>query len=403
MSRLRRVLLWTGGVVLVLVLLLAAFVVWTVRRSFPTAEGSLRLGGLEAPVTVLRDEWGIPHLYGDSLSDLVRAEGFVHAQDRFWEMGVRRHVTAGRLSELFGESQLETDAFIRTLGWRRVAAAELALVADDTLRLLDDYAAGVNAYLEQRSRAGLSLEYAILGLTNGGYEPEPWTPADSLAWLKAMAWDLRSNLESEIERALLSAHLPRERIEELYPPYPYDRHPTILSGGQVVEGSYLPAGDTSGSGLGSNAWAVSGERSASGGALLANDPHLEPSQPGIWYQLGLHCTERSEQCPLDLVGFSFSGIPGVVIGKNDRIAWGFTNLASDVTDLYVEQVEGERYLFDGEWRDLDIRGRLPPCSRSRRRTCCTPTWTATSATRLPVATRPCRGTRRSLPGRGLDR
>ncbi|MDX1658442.1 MAG: penicillin acylase family protein [Nitriliruptorales bacterium] len=354
MSRRRTILRWSLVVVIVVVLVLGALGVWTVRRSFPTTSGTLEVPVLDASVTVLRDGWGVPHLYGDSLADLARAQGFVHAQDRFWEMDVRRHVTAGRLSELFGESQLDTDRFIRTLGWRRVAEAELELLSAETRAFLEHYAEGVNAYLNERSGAEVSLEYAVLGLTNRGYEIEPWQPADSLAWLKAMAWDLRSNMESEIERALFSAALPIARIEELYPSYPYDRHPTILSGGEVVDGAYVPSGDTSGSGIGSNSWAISGDRTVSGSAMIANDPHLPPSLPGIWYQIGLHCTEVSEACPLDVVGFSFSGLPGIVIGRNDRIAWAFTNLAADVTDLYVERVEGDRYLLDGQWRDLEI-------------------------------------------------
>ncbi|MDX1619698.1 MAG: penicillin acylase family protein, partial [Nitriliruptorales bacterium] len=353
MGRLRRTLQWAVIGLIVLLIAGAVFVVWTVRRSFPTTAGTIEVEVLDQPVTVLRDEWGIPHVYADSMDDLARGQGFVHAQDRFWEMDVRRHVTAGRLSEMFGESQLDTDRFIRTLGWRRVAEQEYELLSEETRTFLERYAEGVNAYLADRSGAELSFEYAVLGLTNSGYEPEPWGPVDSLAWLKAMAWDLRSNLESEIERSLLTAHLDLRTIDELYPSYPYDRHPTILSGGEVTDGTYVPSGDVSGSGLGSNSWAVSGKHTATGGAMLANDPHLEPSLPGIWYQMGLHCRNPSEACPLDAVGYTFSGVPGIIIGHNDRIAWGFTNLASDVTDLYVEKIDGDQYLFEGEWRDLE--------------------------------------------------
>ena len=358
MARLRRVLGWVVAVLAVLAVLAAGVGVWTVRRSFPQVDGELVLPGLAAPVTVHRDAWGVPHLYGSSMQDLVLAQGYVHAQDRFWEMDVRRHVTAGRLAELFGESQLETDRFLRTLGWRRVAEQELALLSEQTRTLLEAYADGVNAHLEDRAGAALSLEYAVLGLTNGGYEPEPWEPADSLAWLKAMAWDLRADMEDEVARARLTSLHPVERIEELYPPVP-DDHPPILEAAELADPVVAAAGlgvqRPGGSGLGSNSWVVGPEHTATGGALLANDPHLPASQPGIWHQVGLHCAPSGAACPLDVVGFSLSSVPGIVIGHNDRIAWGFTNLASDVTDLYVEEVDGDRYRFEGAWRDLEVR------------------------------------------------
>ena len=198
----------------------AVYGTWTVRRSFPAYEGELAVAGLDGNVTVHRDAYGIPQIYADSAEDLLTAQGYVHAQDRFWEMDFRRHVTSGRLAELFGEDQVERDTFLRTLGWRRVAEQELAILSPDTRRWLQAYADGVNAYLEQRDGAELSLEYAVLGLTGISATPEPWTPADSVAWLKAMAWDLRGNMQTEIARAHMAATLPVERIEELYPPYP---------------------------------------------------------------------------------------------------------------------------------------------------------------------------------------
>ncbi|RWZ64790.1 penicillin acylase family protein [Labedella populi] len=366
---------------------------WTVQRSFPQTEGEIHLDGLEAPVTVTRDDAGIPQLEADSALDLFAAQGFVHAQDRFWEMDFRRHVTSGRLAELFGESQVETDAFVRTLGWRTVAEEEVAALDDVSRSYYEAYARGVNAYLDSRSGADLSLEYAVLGLQNPGYTPEPWSPADSVAWLKAMAWDLRSNLEDEIERALLTTALEPERLAELYPPYPYEEHPTITGG--AVEGSEVrqlqSAGDPTpddgeaasgpltedaaealttvrsalrglpellgqaGTDIGSNAWVVSGEHTASGEPLLANDPHLGPALPSIWYQMGLRCATVSEACPFDVAGFTFSGLPGVIIGHNDRIAWGFTNLGPDVADLYIERVVGDESELDGALRPLDVR------------------------------------------------
>jgi penicillin amidase len=370
-----------GLLVLLLVLSVAggAFVSFTVRRSFPQLSGSAELRGLGAPVTVQRDAHGVPQIWADSAEDLFRAQGFVHAQDRFWEMDFRRHVTAGRLAELFGPDQVDTDEFVRTLGWRRVARQELELLDPQTLAWLQAYAEGVNAWLEGRSGAELSLEHGLLALTNRSYRVERWSPVDSVSWLKAMAWDLRSNLDDELTRARLGESLPRERVDELFPAYPYDEHPTILGGDTA---SSTAAGAASrvpreaatvlrgvarsvdrlptllgpqGPGLGSNSWVVSGEHTASGMPLLANDPHLGPALPSIWTQMGLHCRTVSAACPFDVAGFTFSGMPGVVIGHNADIAWGFTNLAPDVADLVLEKVDGDSYEYEGKPADLAVR------------------------------------------------
>ncbi len=169
-------------------------------------------------MSVLRDEHGIPQIYADNADDLFKAEGFVHAQDRFFEMDLRRHITAGRLSELVGEGGLETDRVIRTLGWRRVAEAELPTLKPETRRYLQAYADGVNAYIRaQGSPSKMSLEYVVLGQKVKDYRVEDWTPADSLAWLKAMAWDLRGDYSAELMRARLAGSMSIAHINELYP------------------------------------------------------------------------------------------------------------------------------------------------------------------------------------------
>ena len=346
----------------------------TVRASFPQVSGELQIDGLSAPVTVLRDANGIPQLYADTAEDLFRAQGYVQAQDRFWEMDVRRHLTAGRLSEMFGADQVETDAFLRTLGWHDVAQQEWdEQLSNETKDYLQAYTDGVNAYLDSHSGAELSVEYAALGFVND-YSPEHWSPVDSVAWLKAMAWDLRGNMQDEIDRALMAQRLSPEEIEELYPAYPYDRNDPIIT--EQGDGTgYIPPADADpalqgastqlgslseildelptllgpeGSGIGSNSWVVSGRYTTTGMPLLANDPHLAPSLPGIWYQMGLHCNELSERCPFDVAGFTFSGMPGVIIGHNQSIAWGMTNLGADVTDLRLEKLENGSALLDGE-------------------------------------------------------
>src|SRR5690606_6512380 len=212
---------------IVLALIAASFVTWTVQRSFPTLDGTVSVEGLNSDVTVDRDVKGVPTIVADTTDDLFFAQGYVHAQDRFWEMDFRRHVTSGRLAELFGESQIGTDSFIRTLGWRGTAEAELSLLEPEVLGYYEAYADGVNAYLADHSGADVSLEYAVLGLQTD-YEIEPWEPADSVAWLKAMAWDLRSNVETETERALRAQNHTAEEIAALYPTYPFDANPIIV-------------------------------------------------------------------------------------------------------------------------------------------------------------------------------
>ncbi|MFW5469077.1 penicillin acylase family protein [Knoellia sp. CPCC 206435] len=397
----RRVTLTVVGILTVAALVLSVVGVSVVRRSFPQTEGEIDVPGLGARVDVMRDDRGVPQIYGDSISDIARAQGYVHAQDRFFEMDMRRHITAGRLAELVGEAGLETDKVIRTMGWRRVAEAELPTLAPATRTYLQAYADGVNAYLRGRSPAQASLEYVVLGTTVDDYRIEDWTPADSIAWLKAMAWDLRGDYSDELARARLSSRVTAGQIAEIYPPYDLTRQP-ILSGedwapapppsqqsssavpsalravaprpsaedaaaalaSPSAQEAYAAVGRAlsavpqllgRGQGIGSNSWVVGPDMSATGKPLLANDPHLSPGIPGIWYQVGLHCRTKSAACPLAVSGFSFAGVPGVVIGHNDRIAWGFTNLSPDVSDFYLERLEGDRALRGDTWEPMETR------------------------------------------------
>ncbi|MFC1413842.1 penicillin acylase family protein [Streptacidiphilus sp. N1-12] len=375
----------------------------TVKSSFPQTTGTIQLKGLSGPVTVIRDGKGIPQIYANTPADLFMAQGFVQAQDRFWQMDVDRHITSGTLSSMFGKSQVQTDTFIQTMGWRQVAQTEYdTKLSATTKQYLQAFSAGVNTWLGQHpGGAGASLEYGLLGVAYGGYKPAPWTPVDSVSWLKAMAWDLSGNMQQEVDRSLLSQSLSTQQIAQLYPSYPYATSPTILKTGTVgSDGTYTPAaGDgtsgqgtgtgggggttgtnasyrssgtvqglnqaatqlaanidsipamlgTPGQGIGSNSWVVSGEHTTTGEPLLANDPHLGPGLPSIWYQMGLHCNTVSAACPYDVTGYTFAGMPGVVIGHNQSISWGFTNLGADVQDLYLEQVTSpDTYLLDGK-------------------------------------------------------
>ncbi|MFE6619482.1 penicillin acylase family protein [Streptomyces sp. NPDC057740] len=385
-------------IVLVLVLALVGGVgyggywsISTVRASFPQTTGSLTLPGLSGPVDVKRDDYGIPQIYASSDADLFMAQGYVQAQDRFYEMDVRRHMTSGRLSEMFGESQVDNDEFLRTLGWDRVAKEEYdKTLSASTKKYLQAYAQGVNAYLDGKDNKDISLEYAALGFTND-YKPEKWTPVDSLAWLKAMAWDLRGNMQDEIDRALMTSRLGPKQIQDLYPAYPYGRNKTIVQTGQYddLTRTFQQSGATSsagssgtgtgaasgsgtsglqsqlaglqdvlddlptavgvnGNGIGSNSWVVEGKYTITGKPLLANDPHLSAALPSVWYQMGLHCRAVSSKCQYDVSGYTFAGMPGVIIGHNQNIAWGMTNSGVDVTDLYLEKLSGDGYQLDGK-------------------------------------------------------
>ena len=376
MRWLKRILVF----LLVVVLALGVFGFWTVRRSFPTVQGELAIRGLSEPVTVIRDDWGIAHIYATNSHDLFFAQGYTHAQERFWQMDFQRHIGAARLSEIFGESQFETDKFLRSLGLVELAQYEYANGSDELVATLDAYAAGVNAYLADHSGAEISLEYAILPLINSGYEIEPWSPTDTLTWAKMMSWELSGNMDDEIARTVLSATLPLEQIEKLWPPYPED-HPVIVESDQVDararttiqlpdaaieavrsvgEGVELVSALTGGGfeGVGSNNWAVSGDMTGTGMPILANDTHLGIQMPSIWFQQGLHCVGNDPECDTDVVGFMFVGAPGVVIGHNDRIAWGVTTEAADTQDLFVEKVNPDnpnQYEVDGEWVDFEVR------------------------------------------------
>ncbi len=378
-SRRARTLLLVVCVLIALAVLLGLLGVQTVRRSFPQTAGTLQILGLEHPVEVFRDAMGVPSIYALTMHDLMMAQGFVQAQDRFWQMDASRHIGAGRLSEMFGEGQVETDLFLRTLGWERVAQQEWDVMDGDKRAYLEDYAEGVNAYLAQRSGSALSLEYAVLGLINSGYQTEPWTPIDTITWGKVMAWDLGGNMTTEISLSILDKELDPEVVALLYPPYPAD-HPIITEPSGAVAGMgsspALPEGawpllstvnarvhglssllDADLEGIGSNNWVIAGSRTTTGGPLLANDMHLGIQMPSIWYEMGLHCQPVTDECPLDVVGFTFPGVPAVVVGHNASIAWGVTNGGPDVQDLYIEKVNPEnpnQYEVNGQWVDMNL-------------------------------------------------
>ncbi len=420
---LRRILVPALAVFVVVAVAASVLAVGVTRRSFPQTDGEVTLSSLQGQVDVLRDAQGVPHIYADTSADLFRAQGFVAAQDRFFQMDMRRHITAGRLSELVGSGAVQTDTVIRTMGWRRVAEEELGILDPATRQYLQAYSAGVNDYLADKSRTQIALEYVVLGQSVPLGPIEKWDEVDSLAWLKAMAWDLRGNYEDELARARLAGSVTSRQLDDLYPDYPFDINAPILSSDEwepgpeaadaltvpapliegpapLIEGpgssddrpsedSNGPTDDVSspsenasaiegpsaevaygqtlsvldeipqliadGQGVGSNSWVVSGEHTKSGKPLLANDPHIGVTQPSVWSQVGLHCRDLSDACPFDVTGFTFAGMPGVIIGHNQDITWGFTNLDPDVTDFYLEDTTGDSYLRDDEMVPLTTR------------------------------------------------
>lgn len=406
-----RTALLVVAVVLVVALLFAAVTtVVLVRRPLPGYGGEAEMEGLRGEVEIVRDALGIPQIYADDARDLFRAQGYVHAQDRFFDMDYRRRVASGRLAELTGRADdaLASDAVARTLGWRRAAEEELDVLSPQTREYLEAYASGVNDYIDGREASRLALEYTVLGLTSDLGEIEPWSEVDSLVWLKALSWDLSRSFELELERSAVYQIVEDVNlVEELFPPYPEDRHATVIgpeddgrvqrseagavapSGGAGAAVPSEPSGSAwragvpdvlaaragealvadvtaavqavpsivgTGAGLGSNAWAVSGDRTASGAPLLAVDPHMAPSVPGVWYQGGLHCRTVSEECPFDVTGLGVAGVPGIFMGHNADVAWGLTSLPADVSDIFLERVfDNGTYLRDGQRVPLEER------------------------------------------------
>jgi penicillin amidase len=360
----KRALIILGLLLLVLVVAVGGWFYWMTRHPWPQIDGTLQVSGLQAPVDIVRDPWGVPHVYAQNTHDLFFAQGYAHAQDRFYQMEFSRRIGQGRLSEMLGDAALEQDEFIRTIGWWRTAQEEASRLEGEARVALEAYAEGVNAYVE-RHRDALALEFAILRLTGTKVDIEPWTPAHTIAWGKVMAWDLGGNMRTEIWRAQVVAELGQETLAEWTPPYP-DDHPVIVPGGVAWE--QLPLQEAAalsdqafsfgrGEGIGSNNWVIAGDKTTTGAPLLANDMHLGIQMPSIWYEVGLHCQTLSDDCPYNVTGFSFPGTPGVIVGHNDRVGWGVTNLGPDVQDLYVERVNPanpRQYEVNGEWVDFEI-------------------------------------------------
>lgn len=332
-----RIAKWSGLTLAALLVAALTLAVWYVRAVDPQVAGTLAVPGIDRDVEVVRDREGVPHIFARSEADAMAALGFAHAQDRLWQMEAQRRIAAGRLSEVVGSGGLELDRFLRTIGIRRAAEAILGNVEPETRRLLEAYSRGVNAYLETRT-SPLPPEFLILGAP----APEPWSPVDSIAWSLMMALDLGANMNAELTRMRLAqAGWDMKRIGEFLPPYPGESWPELadftalyrsLGPAATASAQTIPALGFNQEGLGSNNWVMSGARTISGRPLLANDPHLGLAAPAVWYFARITSPEGT------VIGATLPGAPGVVLGRNERIAWGFTNTGPDVQDIYVEQV-----------------------------------------------------------------
>lgn len=364
-------------VILVVFVAGAALFIDTTRAPLPVVDGNLTVPGLTAQVQVLRDSHGVPHIYASNLHDLYFAQGFTQAQERWWQMEFFRHVARGAVQELTGrqESLLGTDIFLKTVGLYRAAERDYALLGDEGKVLMDAFTAGVNAYIGGRAADDLAMEYRLLGLTGVSITVQSWSPADSIAWGKVIAWQLTNTYQQELTRQLMLDALSSEMIADYFPDYPYDLHVTsvleddlpLMRTGLTMAGSVHAGEELSGlgwtsaaqdMGIGSNAWAATRAMTENGTAIFANDPHLSVMMPSIWFEVGLHCLPVTEDCPLDAVGFTFSPLPGIIAGHNGRIAWGITNLGGDLQDLYrlrINPANPLQYEWNGTWRDLTVR------------------------------------------------
>lgn len=333
---------------LVVVCAIAGFVF--LRASLPQIAGTLALPGLEQPVRVVRDAYGIPSITAENRHDLAMALGFVHAQDRLFQMDLQRRAGAGRLSEIFGPSALGTDRTMRTLGLYRFAEAGVGFASPEFRGVLEAYAAGVNAFVH--SGAALPIEFTLLG-----YRPQDWRAADSLVIGKLLALQLTGNYGTELLRARMAQMLTPAEIDELFPGYPEDGpvtlgHLAALTRDLPLDAmlAALPFGAEPQ--RASNNWVVDGAHSVTGKPLLANDPHLDYAQPLVWY------LARLEAPDVTLAGATVAGAPAMILGHNDHIAWGYTTTNADAEDLFVEEVDPEdpgRYRVPGGSAAFEVR------------------------------------------------
>lgn len=351
-----------AGLALALLFVLGAGCYLYLLSALPQTQGRIILSGPSAEIRIERDADGVPLITAQNDPDAAFGLGFVHAQERLFQMELQRRYGAGRLAEIFGPQALASDRQMRVLGLYRAAVAEIPFLSAEMSRSLNAYAAGVNAVVAGR-RGALPPEFLLLGFT-----PELWQPVDSLVWGKLMALQLGGNYRGELLRARMAETIPADDLAFLYPEYPRDA-PTTLA--QMIpiyrqlalDRLYEALPNIVGPHYASNNWVVDGQHSASGKPLLANDPHLAFTAPGFWYLARLTTPQHQ------IAGGTVAGVPLVVIGHNERIAWGFTTTTADVEDLFVEKLDpldAGRYLtpqgsepFKSRHETIAVRGAAP--------------------------------------------
>lgn len=343
-------LLW---IVLPFMFIVASILFW-LHGGLPQRHQVVDYQGLSQPVTVIRDKLGVPTIMANTDLDAFSVMGFVHAQDRLWQMEYKRRLAQGRLSEVFGKSKLDTDRYMRTLGLYDSAQQAIQHLPSSAITVLQAYSLGVNKWIETSSV--LPIEYMI-----AGFSPEPWTITDSLVQIKIMALNLGANYQDELTNQILIGQLGEDKFAMLTQ---QDTATSVINSLSRVDWvrSFASITDSSqkffeqeklgGEAVGSNAWVVSGEHTQSGAPLLANDPHLQHSLPTSFYIAHL----KGER--LDVKGATIAGLPVVIFGQNKFISWGGTNLAADTQDLYIEQLNtsnNNQYEVDEQWRNMSIQ------------------------------------------------
>lgn len=316
----------------------ALLAVWA-WSTLPKIDGEVKLAGPAGAVEIFRGENGVPHIFAGSANDAYFALGYVHAQDRLWQMEFTRRLGAGRLAEVIGESGLGPDRFLRTLGLYRQAEIAAARLPQPALAALESYAAGVNAWLEHGA-GSLPPEFLLLN-----YSPEPWRIADSIVWGHLLAYQLSGNWHGELYRAGLIRNMRPEQVAELWPGDPPDAPVTLDAARRAAQldipGLLAAVPPELKSHSASNAWVLAAARSTTGAPILANDPHLGFTAPNTWY------LARIETPDMTVIGATAPGVPFTVLGHNGHVAWGMTSTGGDTQDLFVETVapgDPSRYL-----------------------------------------------------------
>ncbi|MHB1048490.1 MAG: penicillin acylase family protein [Bacteroidota bacterium] len=329
---------------------------YLLTKSFPEYDSTLTAAGLNDEVRIYRTEFGVPHIVANNTRDLFFAQGYVHAQDRLWQMDISRRAGEGRLSEVLGTSTISFDRMLKTIGFKTIAQQLEKQLHPQSIELLQAYSDGVNEFI--RSHKGkYPIEFDMLN-----YEPEEWTPVHSLMIARLMAWELNISWHVDVVLGELVAALGLEKARQVFPTYP-ENAPVIaatdfsqerlaaLRAFTDAQTEFKQFFGTGGTHIGSNAWAVAPSRSASGKAMLANDPHLGLGLPAKWYEIHLKGGE------INVAGYSLPGAPLVILGHTPDIAWGFTNLMADDADFYLEKTDSlnaGKYLFKGEWKNFDV-------------------------------------------------